>query len=183
VTETEALKQYEPWLHRLVQRYRHWGASEEDLLQEARLAFVLGFRRWREGAGANLMSFTTWYVKGALRKYLAAMACEMNVPLDRETGRFREHLKSTEFDDSRMGQSGEQEAECLRREQAELIAQVMQRLKPRDQEIVRLYFADEVSIIDIAARFGITKQRVDQVLKESLIKLRPDLERRLGNVA
>lgn len=51
-------------------------------------------------------------------------------------------------------------------------AALMEHLGDRAQEIVRMRFLEDIPPADIARRFAITRQRVDQIVDESLAKMR-----------
>ncbi len=51
-------------------------------------------------------------------------------------------------------------------------AALMEHLGPRDQEIVRMRFMEELTEAEIARRFRLSRQRVDQIVGESITKMR-----------
>jgi RNA polymerase sigma-B factor len=51
-------------------------------------------------------------------------------------------------------------------------------LSRRDREVVRLRFAEDLTQAEIAERIGVSQMQVSRVLRQSLARLRLDLERR-----
>jgi RNA polymerase sigma-B factor len=53
-------------------------------------------------------------------------------------------------------------------------------LSERDQEVLRLRFAEDLTQAEIAERVGVSQMQVSRLLRQSLARLRLDLERRPG---
>lgn len=69
--------------------------------------------------------------------------------------------------------------EVARRDAGAFAAQQIQMLDPRAQDMVRRYFGvgcERQAIRDIAARHGVSKQRVDQIVKKSLARMRKQIQ-------
>jgi RNA polymerase sigma factor for flagellar operon FliA len=61
---------------------------------------------------------------------------------------------------------------CYRREQRDLLGQALRRLPERDQEIVQLYYHDDLTMRQIGGRLGIDESRVSQLHAAALARLR-----------
>jgi len=67
-----------------------------------------------------------------------------------------------------------------RDQRSALIGQALAELKPREREILRLRFNEELTLEEIGDRFHITRERVRQIEAKALGKLRRDLAPKLG---
>jgi RNA polymerase sigma factor for flagellar operon FliA len=61
---------------------------------------------------------------------------------------------------------------CYRREQRDLLDRALRRLPERDQEIVQLYYHDDLTMRQIGGRLGIDESRVSQLHAAALARLR-----------
>jgi len=50
-------------------------------------------------------------------------------------------------------------------------------LSERDQEVLRLRFADDLTQTEIAHRIGVSQMQVSRLIRQSLARLRIDIER------
>lgn len=70
VTLEEALKKYEPMVHRFVNAAKtNHVCSEEDLCQEGRMAIVFAFRYYNPTKGASLTTWMYHMIKSAVLEY------------------------------------------------------------------------------------------------------------------
>jgi RNA polymerase sigma-B factor len=58
-----------------------------------------------------------------------------------------------------------------------LVGQLLDTLPPREAEIVRLRFYDELTQSEIAARLGISQMHVSRLIRRCLLELRETLDR------
>ena len=58
----------------------------------------------------------------------------------------------------------------------DMVEELMRRLPPREQEIVRLRFYDELSQSEIAERVGISQMHVSRLLRRSFEQMRQQVE-------
>lgn len=70
ITLEEALKKYEPMVHRFVNTaHTNHVCSKEDLCQEGRMAIVIAFQNFDPEKGASLTTWTYHMIKDAILEY------------------------------------------------------------------------------------------------------------------
>jgi RNA polymerase sigma factor (sigma-70 family) len=70
ITLEEALKKYEPMVHRFVKTaHTNHVCSKEDLCQEGRMAIVIAFQNFDPSKGASLTTWTYHMIKDAILEY------------------------------------------------------------------------------------------------------------------
>ncbi|MCW5964447.1 MAG: FliA/WhiG family RNA polymerase sigma factor [Bryobacterales bacterium] len=63
------------------------------------------------------------------------------------------------------------DAICKRNQLAVLLKEVLQSLPPRYQEVVRMYYTEELTMKEIGLRMGVNESRVSQIHKAALRKM------------
>jgi RNA polymerase sigma factor for flagellar operon FliA len=59
-----------------------------------------------------------------------------------------------------------------RAEMRELLTNAVERLSPRERQIVALYYVEELTMKEIGAVLGVTESRVSQIHTQAVIRLR-----------
>jgi RNA polymerase sigma-B factor len=72
---------------------------------------------------------------------------------------------------------GVQDPELERAEMRALLDGALEVLSPRDQEVLRLRFAEDMTQTQIAKRIGVSQMQVSRLIRQSLARLRMDIER------
>jgi RNA polymerase sigma-B factor len=72
---------------------------------------------------------------------------------------------------------GVQDPELERAEMRALLDGALDVLSPRDQEVLRLRFAEDMTQTQIAKRIGVSQMQVSRLIRQSLARLRMDIER------
>ncbi len=70
------------------------------------------------------------------------------------------------------GNQGHQFEACYRREQQEVLGLALVRIPPRERQVVRLYYQQELTMRQIGERMGIDESRVSQLHSAALLRLR-----------
>src|SRR3954447_18711507 len=72
---------------------------------------------------------------------------------------------------------GADDPEMQRTEMRVLLDGAMQVLSPRDREVLRLRFEDDLTQTEISARIGVSQMQISRIIRQSLVRLRMDIER------
>jgi RNA polymerase sigma-B factor len=75
---------------------------------------------------------------------------------------------------------GGDDPELSRAEMRVLIDEALDVLRPRDQEILRLRFAEDMTQTEISKRVGVSQMQISRIIRESINRLRIEIERRPG---
>ena len=81
-------------------------------------------------------------------------------------------------DDSTLADSlGHIDPEIRRAEIRVLLAGALDVLSPRDREVLRLRFAEDLTQTEISKRIGVSQMQVSRLIRQSISRLRIDIER------
>jgi RNA polymerase sigma-B factor len=81
-------------------------------------------------------------------------------------------------EDSTLADSiGGRDVELERAEMRVLLDEAMDILSDRDREVLRLRFADDLTQTEISDRVGVSQMQVSRIIRQSIAKLRVDIER------
>jgi RNA polymerase sigma-B factor len=72
---------------------------------------------------------------------------------------------------------GGRDVELERAEMRVLLDNAMGVLSDRDREVLRLRFADDLTQTEISARIGVSQMQVSRIIRQSIAKLRLDIDR------
>ncbi len=73
---------------------------------------------------------------------------------------------------------GDDDPELTRAEMRVLIGEALDVLRPRDQEILRLRFAEDLTQTEISKRVGVSQMQISRIIRESINRLRLEIDRR-----
>jgi RNA polymerase sigma-B factor len=72
---------------------------------------------------------------------------------------------------------GEDDPEMRRTEMRVLLDDAMQILSSRDREVLRLRFEEDLTQTEISNRIGVSQMQISRIIRQSLVRLRMDIER------
>src|SRR3954469_3692776 len=72
---------------------------------------------------------------------------------------------------------GAEDPEMGRTEMRVLLDGAMEVLSERDREVLRLRFAEDLTQTEISARIGVSQMQISRIIRQSLVRLRMDIER------
>ena len=72
---------------------------------------------------------------------------------------------------------GGRDVELERAEMRILLDDAMEVLSERDREVLRLRFAEDLTQTEISARIGVSQMQISRIIRQSIAKLRLDIER------
>ena len=75
---------------------------------------------------------------------------------------------------------GDRDVELERAEMRVLLEDAMEVLSHRDREVLRLRFEDDLTQTEISERIGVSQMQISRIIRQSVAKLRLDIERTGG---
>jgi RNA polymerase sigma factor (sigma-70 family) len=149
----------------LAQRFEDWGVEPEELRQEAFLALMKAVDTfdWRRG---KFSTYAWRVITGGLKKYVWAQgfALSLDAPLtDEDEGPLLGELIPAP--DSPNVEKVEEE------ELKEAVRAVLETLPQREAEMVWLYYGEGETLCQIGERYGISRERVRQILGRAMRRL------------
>ena len=174
MTEEEALRAHEPLIAYLVKRYSKVPGVPpvEDLMQEARIAFLKAHRGW-DPARSALSTHAFWIIRADLRHLVESAVCSK-----RRSSLYEIRLDDTAYDEGRSrsnhemyGTPADQEDRYLDAEEKELLRRSVGRLAKDQRTVVELTLLGKTQR-EIAAEMRISKSRVDQIYQAAVLRLK-----------
>lgn len=174
-----------------IARHAHFWASKnsfvefDDLMQEGRMALLYAAKR-ADGRG-SLLTYAVWYIRRAMRAHV--MAFETPVRLgNRVFSRVSElggAMKRLPLDKPTQNDPNETLADRLMMPEPEeqlskntdlvaLVETAMLKLKPQQQAVLKARFIDGRKLREVAADYGLTRERIRQIESKALRLLRAD---------
>ena len=110
---------------------------------------------------------------------IAAPFEEVLATIQSSSARRTRSLEEPTGDDVTLADSlGGNDPELDRAEMRALLDSAFGVLSARDREVLRLRFEDDMTQTEIAARIGVSQMQVSRLIRQSLARLRMDIERR-----
>ncbi len=189
--ETDALNQLVcanlKFVVTIAKQYQNRGVSLSDLVSEGNVGLIRAAERFDEGRGVKFISYAVWWIRQTIHQAIADQSEAVRVPAG-ELMHVR-HAGRTASLDAPLAVGGESnlldllpdddqpppDAALLSDGLDAALHSALHALRPREAEVVRLYFGlegDSQTLEQIAARYGITRERVRQIKDKALAHVR-----------
>ena len=174
----ELFERFAPLARSLARRYGHTSEPYDDLCQVAHLGLVKAIDGYDPDRGFAFAAYAVPTILGELRRHFRSSSWTAHVPRAAQ----ERALGSVSLDAPRAGEAGDDEgsyvdaigSEDERYELVELGADVvaaLQRLEPRQREILGLRFFAEMTQTQIAERIGVSQMQVSRLLAKCVSEL------------
>jgi RNA polymerase sigma factor for flagellar operon FliA len=111
----------------------------------------------------------------ALRKLASTLRSLESV--DRQVASGKDRTETRDLIESAPADSEESPfAQCLRSEMRQHLAQAMSNLSPRENQILSLYYFEQLTMQEIASILDLKNSRISQIHSAAIAKLRAHLE-------
>lgn len=198
------LEAHAGFLRRMAHHYsRIEGYEFDDAMQEARCGFVIGIRRFDLKTKTRLLTFAAWWMRHYIRRELQNTVGDVRLPVYQQDTMKRRPIRAKRLDVPLRTKDGDgdmtladllvanepapdDEAHEKRRQRVikAAVEQALTDLDEREREIARRRLAqhwkDRATLSEIGRRFGISRERVRQVERHVVAKLRLRLAKRGG---
>ena len=164
-----------PLLHSLAQQYHHklpssLNLTEEDLMAMGALGLMQGFQSYDPEKCPNMPAFlykkVFWALHDGIRK---SQRCMLSLPRNIEPTEAMVSLDDASANGFEPGQNADQDVEI---DKVRIREAVLSLSDERHQQVIIMYYWEGMSLAEIGATFGFTKQWAGWLLKASLEKLR-----------
>jgi RNA polymerase primary sigma factor len=182
----------------VAKKYQNQGVPLSDLINEGNLGLIRAAHKFDETKGIKFISYAVWWIRQAILQALAEQSRIVRVPLNRagalhrigrrssnllqELGRDSLDAPVTVGEDNRLldylpdkFSPGPEDATYLHALK-KTVEEALSTLKEREAKILRLYFGlddqEPMTLEEIGAHLGITRERVRQIKEKALIRLR-----------
>lgn len=197
--KAQLIKQYEPLVQKMAWRYTHASGHYQraDIEQEARLALAQAIDTYDESKNTKMLTYLYSAVRYACiafnrdNKYVTTVTKvdHKNMQLgisdisrDAETVSINVSDTNTESDRWLAIPSGDigVPETLIKKEQEQLLANELDSLEGREQEVIVRRFYDGDTLATIAKDWGVTRQRVNQIEKRALGRLKSKVVPKIG---
>ena len=165
----------------VAKKYRGKGVAMPDLISEGNIGLTKAIGRFDETKGVKFISYAVWWIKQSIidfiRKTNEVSENEYSSydMIDEDLSNRDSDDEQTAFDDSRYS-NYEIENEEYQEVDVSSLDEMMACLDERESEIVKLYFGigaeKEANLEEIGEKFNLSKERVRQIKKTAIRKLR-----------
>lgn len=169
----------------IARHYTGRGVSISDLISEGNMGLLRAIDKFDESKDVKFISYAVWWIRQAMMEAIKKKKMLTMVEIDptQSNDRFIERNVSDE-EDERVGglsdTSFSNEKEEYRNElngiQKDVVGKILKVLSKREKEIVENYYGlsdnDELTLYEIGKKYNLTSERVRQIKKQALKKLR-----------
>lgn len=182
----------------IARSYMGTGMELEDLIAEANAGLIEASKRWDPDRGVRFISFAVDWIRQSIITSLNRHSRLVRLPANhlkdmrKQDGAitaenrvsFSDPVSSDSGDDRTLediiGLSSEADLESENTHTKYLISKAIAKLPSTHQEIIKLrFYIDtdyEMTSEDLAEKFGYTKTRINQIIRQGLFKMKNDLE-------
>lgn len=135
----------------------------EDLVQEGKLGIFYALKKFDPKRSSNFFQFVNWYIKNQIRNYILKQEKYKEIPT--EASEITKLMNSTEDFEERV----------LQIESKVVLLSIFKKFPEKEQKILEQksgLFGSPQTYDEISERFSVSKQRVSQIYKNSLDKIK-----------
>lgn len=184
----------------IARSYMGTGMELEDLIAEANAGLIEASKRWDPDRGVRFISFAVDWIRQSIITSLNRHTRLVRLPANqlkdmrKHDGKisaenrvsFSDPVSSDSGDDRTLedtiGTESETDTEADNTHLKFLISKAISKLPSAHQEIIKLRFSIdtdyEMSSEELAEKFGYTKTRINQIIRQGLTKMKDDLKTR-----
>ena len=170
----------------IASRYKGNGAAISDLISEGNLGLVKAIQKFDPEKDVKFISYAVWWVRNAMQEFIKKRQACLNFEKDEDTLNcvVPENKFVDEEDDYVvkkdivLSNEEDEEKRELQKNQRKIVDKLLEKLSWRERFIIERYYGidqEEKNLEEIGNLLGITKERVRQIKKTSLMKLRTDI--------
>lgn len=168
----------------IAKRYTGRGLSISDLISEGNMGLLRAIDKFDESKDVKFISYAVWWIRQAMSEAIKKKRMLTMVEIDPNTSNdvvFERSVSDEEDEvlgknDTSFSNGEEEEKKELGATQKEVVGKLLGSLNKREREIIESYYGlgnnDELTLHEIGQKFGLSSERVRQINKRSLKKLR-----------
>lgn len=156
----------------VARKYRGSGVPMADLISEGNIGLTKAIGKFDETKDVKFISYAVWWIKQSILDCIKKTKAKTDI----ETRESDFEPDSSDFDMASVEYVEEEPDEMTNDKICAKVGELLQTLPERERDIVELYFGiggkKECNLGDLSLKYGISKERVRQIKKNALKKLR-----------
>ena len=97
-------------------------------------------------------------------RYFCKISHHVELSVDEVVDNFHHGMLSFDFADP--------ELKLLKQEKADMVNRLLSKLTKKERHVVTMYYLNEMTLDDIGKRYGVTRERIRQILKDGMRRLK-----------
>ena len=169
-------------------KYKGKGVPLPDLISEGNMGLIKAIEKFDVEKGVKFISYAVWWIRNSIQEYIKKqqsilshekdddeLNCKINISSfkDYEEDEFVTVGDTIEDDDS-YSETIDRSIKSI-----EVVNKILEKLDNRERYIVKRYYGigaeKEMNLEEIGNELGITKERVRQIKRKSMDKLRSEI--------
>jgi RNA polymerase primary sigma factor len=170
----------------IASRYKGQGAAISDLISEGNLGLVKAIQKFNPEKDVKFISYAVWWVRNSMQEFIKKRQVCLNIEKDEDTLNIpltSNKIPDTEDEwverkDAVLSDEEDEAKRELHKNQRKIVNELLGILEGREKYIVEQYYGigcKEKNLEEIGKELGITKERVRQIKKQGLNKLRSEI--------
>ena len=164
----------------MVNKYKDRGVPVSDLIEEANCGLIESIDRFDPNCDVKVITYARWDMEYKMQRAIEKKNRIQtdDLPEDYETQLSDEALSSAEFTDTYNNDAFEDEETNYSKQSAnEDVAAIITVLNDKEKDFIQMYYGikpyeKEYTYQEIGNKYGITKERVRQIIDKIMRKLR-----------
>lgn len=168
----------------IAKHYTGRGLSISDLISEGNMGLLRAIDKFDESKDVKFISYAVWWIRQAMSEAIKKKKMLTMVEIDPNTSNdavFERSVSDEEDEvlgknDTSFSNCEEEERKELGATQREVVGKLLGSLNRREREIIESYYGlgnnDEMTLYEIGKKYNLSSERVRQIKKQGLKKLR-----------
>jgi RNA polymerase primary sigma factor len=171
----------------IASRYKGNGAAISDLISEGNLGLIKAIEKFNPENDVKFISYAVWWVRNSIQEFIKKRQQCLSIEKDEDT--LNIPVYSSKMYDAEdewvekkeivLSSEEDEEKRELHKRQRKVVETLMSKLEGREKRIIIEYYGIDgnkaKNLEQIGKELGITKERVRQIKKNGLNKLRSEI--------
>ena len=184
--QNEILESNLRFVFNVANRYKGKGATISDLISEGNVGLIKAIQKFDINKNVKFISYAVWWVRSSMQEFIKKRQYSLKIEKDEESLSSlvtSNGIKDDEDEDvyrveTVMSNEEDEEKSELQKNQRKIVDELLEKLEGRERYIIEQYYGingKEKNLEEIGKILGITRERVRQIKKNGLTKLRSNI--------